>query len=106
MKYILIIGDGMADYPIPELENRTPLQAAKRLTEIPLIAIDPHQTPTTELADVLLPCSIAGIEVEGTGYRMDGVPIRVKKVIEAPEGCLSDREILEKLLAKVKELKA
>jgi len=28
MKYILIIGDGMADYPIPELGNKTPLQAA------------------------------------------------------------------------------
>ncbi len=28
MKYIIVIGDGMADYPIPELENRTPLQAA------------------------------------------------------------------------------
>ncbi|MHA2131357.1 MAG: cofactor-independent phosphoglycerate mutase [Promethearchaeota archaeon] len=28
MKYILIIGDGMADYPIPELGNLTPLQVA------------------------------------------------------------------------------
>ena len=28
MKYILIVGDGMADYPIPELGNKTPLQAA------------------------------------------------------------------------------
>jgi 2,3-bisphosphoglycerate-independent phosphoglycerate mutase len=28
MKYILVIGDGMADYPIPELSNKTPLQAA------------------------------------------------------------------------------
>jgi 2,3-bisphosphoglycerate-independent phosphoglycerate mutase len=28
MKYILIIGDGMADYPIPELGNKTPLQVA------------------------------------------------------------------------------
>ncbi len=28
MKYVLIIGDGMADYPIPELGNKTPLQAA------------------------------------------------------------------------------
>jgi len=30
MKYILIIGDGMADYPIPELDNLTPLQVAKK----------------------------------------------------------------------------
>ena len=30
MKYILVIGDGMADYPIPELGNKTPLQAANK----------------------------------------------------------------------------
>jgi 2,3-bisphosphoglycerate-independent phosphoglycerate mutase len=28
MKYILIVGDGMSDYPVPELGNKTPLQAA------------------------------------------------------------------------------
>jgi len=29
MKYIILLGDGMADYPLPELNNRTPLQAAQ-----------------------------------------------------------------------------
>jgi len=29
MKYILVIGDGMADDPIPELQGKTPLQYAK-----------------------------------------------------------------------------
>jgi 2,3-bisphosphoglycerate-independent phosphoglycerate mutase len=28
MKYLLIVGDGMADYPVPELGNKTPLQAS------------------------------------------------------------------------------
>ena len=28
MKYLLLVGDGMADYPVPELGNKTPLQAA------------------------------------------------------------------------------
>jgi 2,3-bisphosphoglycerate-independent phosphoglycerate mutase len=28
MKYVLIIGDGMADYPVPELGGKTPLEAA------------------------------------------------------------------------------
>jgi len=28
-KYMVLLGDGMADYPIPELQGRTPLQAAK-----------------------------------------------------------------------------
>ena len=30
MKYILIVGDGMSDYPIPELGDKTPLQAANK----------------------------------------------------------------------------
>lgn len=30
MKYVLIIGDGMADNPVPELNNLTPLQVAKK----------------------------------------------------------------------------
>ena len=29
MKYIVVLGDGMADYPIERLGNRTPLQYAK-----------------------------------------------------------------------------
>ena len=28
MKYLVVVGDGMADYPIPELGNKTPLQVA------------------------------------------------------------------------------
>lgn len=30
MKYVLVVGDGMADYPLKELGNRTPLQAAHK----------------------------------------------------------------------------
>jgi 2,3-bisphosphoglycerate-independent phosphoglycerate mutase len=29
MKYIILVGDGMADYPIEELNNKTPLEAAR-----------------------------------------------------------------------------
>ena len=29
MKYIVLVGDGMADYPIKELDDRTPLEAAR-----------------------------------------------------------------------------
>jgi 2,3-bisphosphoglycerate-independent phosphoglycerate mutase len=28
MKYVLVVGDGMADYPLSELDNKTPLQVA------------------------------------------------------------------------------
>ena len=30
MKYIVLIGDGMSDYPIAELNNKTPLEAANK----------------------------------------------------------------------------
>lgn len=30
MKYVLVIGDGMADNPVPELDGKTPLEAAKK----------------------------------------------------------------------------
>jgi 2,3-bisphosphoglycerate-independent phosphoglycerate mutase len=30
MKYIVILGDGMADYPVPELGNKTPLMVSKK----------------------------------------------------------------------------
>ena len=30
MKYVVILGDGMADEPMEELEGRTPLMAAKK----------------------------------------------------------------------------
>ena len=30
MKYVVILGDGMADYPMPQLDNKTPLQKANK----------------------------------------------------------------------------
>jgi len=33
MKYVILVGDGMGDYPVPELDNQSPLQKA----DIPLI---------------------------------------------------------------------
>ncbi|MDD5422095.1 MAG: cofactor-independent phosphoglycerate mutase [Candidatus Omnitrophota bacterium] len=29
MKYAILVGDGMSDYPMPELDNKTPLEVAK-----------------------------------------------------------------------------
>lgn len=29
MKYVVLVGDGMADFPVPELRNRTPLEVAR-----------------------------------------------------------------------------
>jgi len=80
-----------------------PAAAVRNMYKHPLIAIEPHETPTSAFADIILPAAIAGIECEGTAYRMDNVPLRLRKVKEPPEGVLTDKEILEKLIEKVKE---
>jgi formylmethanofuran dehydrogenase subunit B len=82
-----------------------PAASVKNMFKHPLIAIEPHETPTSAFADVVLPAAFAGIETEGTAYRMDKVPIRLRKVKNPPGECLSDKEILERLIEKVKEKK-
>lgn len=82
-----------------------PKEAAKQLMDIPMVAIDAHQSLTTEVADVVIPAAIAGIEAEGTAYRMDHVPIRLRKILDPPKDVLPDREILRKILENVKMLK-
>ena len=81
-----------------------PQKAVKHMAKIPLVCIDPHKTPTSELANIIIPPAIAGVECEGTAYRMDGVPIELKKVIDAPDGLLPDREIMKMLIKKVDEM--
>ncbi len=82
-----------------------PVASMKHYAQIPTIAIDPHYTPTTGISKLVLPSTMIGVEEEGTAYRMDNVPIRCRKVIDAPEGILSDEEILRRILNRVKELK-
>jgi len=82
-----------------------PISVIKYLKKIPLIAIDPHESATTKIADVVIPTAIAGIEAEGTAYRMDAVPLKLKKLIEPPEGILTDEEVLERIYERVKEIK-
>jgi len=80
-----------------------PLKSVKFLAKISVIQIDPHRNLTTEIADVVIPTCIAGIEVDGTAYRMDNVPIRMRKIVGSVYP--SDEEILKKILRKVRELK-
>ena len=80
-----------------------PAGAVKNMFKHPLISVEPHETPTSAFADVILPAAMAGIECEGTAYRMDKVPLRLRKVKDAPGECLPDKEILERLIHKVRE---
>jgi formylmethanofuran dehydrogenase subunit B len=81
-----------------------PQKALERMAEIPVVAIEPHRTPTTELADVIIPPAIVGTEAEGTAYRMEGVPIKMIKVVECD--LIPDRDILSKILARFREIQA
>jgi len=82
-----------------------PKQAVKNLVERPLIVIDPEMNATSLMADVVLPCAIAGVESEGTAYRMDRVPLPLKKVVKPPKSFLSDDQILRKILREVRRIK-
>ena len=62
--------------------------------------------PTAMLADVVFPSAFVGIEVEGTAYRMDSVPLPLKKVVDPPKGVISDEELLKKILEEVRIIKA
>ncbi|MFB0543223.1 MAG: formylmethanofuran dehydrogenase subunit B, partial [Candidatus Bathyarchaeia archaeon] len=93
---LIVSSDPMANFP---------RRAVESLMENPLIVVDPHKTTTAEKADVAIPSAFVGIECEGTAYRMDGVPLKLKRVVEPPPGCLPDEEILRRILGRVRGLK-
>jgi formylmethanofuran dehydrogenase subunit B len=82
-----------------------PRKAAEHLVKNPLVVIDPHMNATSQVADVVFPSAFVGIEASGTAYRMDHVPLPLKKVVEPPEGVHSDAEILTKLLSEVRKIR-
>ena len=83
-----------------------PKNAVQNMVKHPLIVIDPHMNATSMLADIVFPAAFVGIEVDGTAYRMDNVPLPLHKVVEPPEGVLPDEEILNKILEEVRIIKA
>jgi len=93
---LIVASDPVAHFPKGAVEN---------LVKNPLIVIDPEATATSLMADVVFPSAIAGVEVEGTAYRMDMVPLPLKKVVKPPRGVTSDQQILQKILREVRRLK-
>jgi formylmethanofuran dehydrogenase subunit B len=83
-----------------------PKRAVEHMVKTPLIVIDPHMNATALLGDIVIPSAFVGIEVDGTAYRMDQVPLPLKKVVEPPEGILPDEEILNRILEEVRIIKS
>jgi formylmethanofuran dehydrogenase subunit B len=82
-----------------------PIGCVREISGLPSVCIDPHITPTSEVCKVHIPVAFVGVEVGGNCYRMDNVPIEARKVVEPPEGMMTDEQLLEKIYEKVREYK-
>jgi formylmethanofuran dehydrogenase subunit B len=90
---MIIASDPMANFSQPAREH---------LASIPFIALDPKETPTTRAATVAFATATYGINVPGTVYRMDDVPLPLRPAFPSP--LPSDLEILTRLERRVREL--
>jgi formylmethanofuran dehydrogenase subunit B len=91
---MIIAGDAGAHFPA---------DSVRHLARIPVVQIDPYWNPTTEVSNVVIPVAICGVEVAGTAYRMDGVSLRMRKMVEPTHP--PDTEILERITERVRELR-
>ncbi len=76
-----------------------PRDAVRYLQSIPTIHLDPHRNMTTPWANVVIPVAPAGVAAAGTFYRMDNIPLRVKKLVESPYP--SDEQVLKEIKEKI-----
>jgi formylmethanofuran dehydrogenase subunit B len=77
-----------------------PRRAIERLAAIPTIVLDPRESETVRIARVAITTATYGINVAGTAYRMDGVPIRLRPAFEAPFP--SDEDVLRAITERVR----
>jgi len=90
---MIIASDPMANFSQPAREH---------LSSIPYIAFDPKDTPTTRHAAVSFRVATYGINVPGTVYRMDDVPIPLRPAFESP--LPSDYDVLTGIEKEVRRL--
>jgi formylmethanofuran dehydrogenase subunit B len=90
---LIISSDPMANFAQPAREH---------LARIPLIALDPKETPTVRQATVAFTTAAYGINVAGTAYRMDGIPIPLRPAF--PSRYPSDEVVLKMIETRIREL--
>jgi formylmethanofuran dehydrogenase subunit B len=74
---------------VKELESR----------QVPIIVLSPFANRTTASAQVVFPVALAGVEAEEVAYRMDGLPVALRKLV--PSAWPTDQQILNDLAAAV-----
>ncbi len=77
-----------------------PRRCIEHLAAIPVIVIDPYVSLSTAVADIHIPVACVGIETEGIGYRMDSVPLRMKKVLDSR--LPTDEQVLSQILSQIR----
>jgi formylmethanofuran dehydrogenase subunit B len=92
---LIIASDPMANFSEPAREH---------LRRIPYVALDPKETPTTRQATVSFTVAAYGINVPGTAYRMDDIPIPLRPAFQSPHP--SDLDVLKGIEQHVLQLKA
>jgi len=76
-----------------------PRAAAEHLERIPTIVLDPTPSLTAAIAQVVFPTAYYGLDAAGTAYRMDNVPIPLRRVF--PSERPTDEEILDRMIEAV-----
>ena len=76
-----------------------PFGTARALARIPLIAIDPRRSLTTDAAQVVIPSAMSGLEAGGTALRMDGTRISFEPITQSER--LSDEQILTRIMEAI-----
>lgn len=78
-------------------------KAIEHIKKIPVITLDTHQSMTSQYARVAFTTAAYGINVPGTVYRMDNVPMELRPSFKSPFPC--DEEILCSIKERVCELR-
>ncbi|MFX1337249.1 MAG: formylmethanofuran dehydrogenase subunit B [Promethearchaeota archaeon] len=83
--------------------SHLPRSLSQKLAKKPIIVVDNNKSATSYIADIVLPSAITGIEVPGTAYRLDLVPVELKGILKPPSNVPSDEEILTKIIEKINQ---
>lgn len=81
--------------------SNLPYSHMKFLKDQKIIYIDPFYGLTAEIADVIIPTTLSGIESSGTAVRTDLTELELTKVVNPPSGQIDLEEILSKIIEKI-----
>ncbi|MFO0879523.1 MAG: formylmethanofuran dehydrogenase subunit B [Gemmataceae bacterium] len=90
---LIVASDPMGNFSQP---------ARNHLASIPYVALDPKESPTTRHATVAFTTATYGINVPGTVYRMDDVPIPLRPAFESQYP--SDETVLKAIEKRIREI--